>query len=79
MMSSNIPSLRGTIHSCLLELRFTTSNIPQTPGRLQIAKHSLNNGLEKQAFFIMQKAYNDNGVGKPNKLNQGLPARQGKE
>jgi beta-glucuronidase len=65
VMFSKIPQLRGTAPWVLLDFRSTTRNIPILQDGYNRKGLLSEDGKKKQAFFIMQKAYKDNTVGKP--------------
>lgn len=63
-MAAKIPQLRGTTPWVLLDFRSTTRNIPVLQDGYNRKGLLSEDGKKKQAFFIMQKAYKDNTVGK---------------
>jgi beta-glucuronidase len=65
VMLSKIPQLRGTTPWVLMDFRSTTRNIPVLQDGYNRKGLFSENGKKKAAFFIMQKAYKDNTVGKP--------------
>jgi beta-glucuronidase len=65
VMFAKIPQLRGTTPWVLLDFRSTTRNIPILQDGYNRKGLLSEDGKKKQAFFIMQKAYQDNSVGKP--------------
>jgi beta-glucuronidase len=65
VMFAKIPQLRGTTPWVLLDFRSTTRNIPLLQDGYNRKGLLSEDGKKKQAFFIMQKAYEDNSVGKP--------------
>jgi beta-glucuronidase len=65
VMFAKIPQLRGTTPWVLLDFRSTTRNIPMLQDGYNRKGLLSEDGKKKQAFFIMQKAYEDNTVGKP--------------
>lgn len=65
VMFSKIPQLRGTRPWVLLDFRSTTRNIPILQDGYNRKGLLSEDGKKKQAFFIMQKAYKENTVGKP--------------
>jgi beta-glucuronidase len=65
VMFAKIPQLRGTTPWVLLDFRSTTRNIPVLQDGYNRKGLLTEDGKKKQAFFIMQKAYRDNTVGKP--------------
>lgn len=65
VMFAKIPQLRGTTPWVLLDFRSTTRNIPILQDGYNRKGLLSEDGKKKQAFFIMQKAYRDNTVGKP--------------
>jgi len=64
VMFSRIPQLRGTTPWVLLDFRSTTRNIPVLQDGYNRKGLLSEDGKKKKAFFIMQKAYRDNSVGK---------------
>ena len=65
VMFAKIPQLRGTTPWVLLDFRSTTRNIPILQDGYNRKGLLSEDGKKKQAYFIMQKAYQDNTVGKP--------------
>jgi beta-glucuronidase len=65
VMFARIPQLRGTTPWVLFDFRSTTRNIPKLQDGYNRKGLLSEDGKKKQAFFIMQKAYKDNTVGKP--------------
>lgn len=65
VMFAKIPQLRGTTPWVLLDFRSTTRNIPILQEGYNRKGLLSEDGKKKQDFFIMQKAYRDNSVGKP--------------
>jgi beta-glucuronidase len=65
IMLAKIPQLRGTTPWCLFDFRSTTRNIPKLQDGYNRKGLLSEDGQKKLAFFIMQKAYKDNTVGKP--------------
>jgi len=65
VMFAKIPQLRGTTPWVLLDFRSTTRNIPILQDGYNRKGLLSEDGKKKQAFFIMQKVYKDNTVGKP--------------
>jgi len=65
VMFAKIPQLRGTTPWVLTDFRSTTRNIPKLQDGYNRKGLLSEQGDKKQAFFIMQKAYKDNTVGKP--------------
>jgi beta-glucuronidase len=64
-MLANIPQLRGVTPWVLMDFRSTTRNIPKLQDGYNRKGFISEDGKKKEAFFIMQKAYEDNTVGKP--------------
>jgi beta-glucuronidase len=65
IMLANIPQLRGVTPWVLMDFRSTTRNIPKLQDGYNRKGFISEDGKKKEAFFIMQKAYEDNTVGKP--------------
>jgi len=65
VMFGKIPQLRGTTPWVLFDFRSTTRNIPVLQDGYNRKGLLSEDGKKKQAFFIMQKAYRDHSVGKP--------------
>jgi len=65
VMFAKIPQLRGTTPWVLVDFRSTTRNIPVLQDGYNRKGLLSEDGKKKQAFFIMQKAYKNNTVGKP--------------
>jgi beta-glucuronidase len=65
VMFSRIPQLRGTTPWVLMDFRSPTRNIPKLQDGYNRKGLISEDGKKKQAFFIMQKAYKDHTVGKP--------------
>jgi beta-glucuronidase len=65
VMFSKIPQLRGITPWVLTDFRSTTRNIPKLQDGYNRKGLISEDGQKKQAFFILQKAYKDNTVGKP--------------
>jgi beta-glucuronidase len=65
VMFAKIPQLRGTTPWVLLDFRSTTRNIPILQDGYNRKGLLSEDGKKKQAYFIMQKAYQDSTVGKP--------------
>jgi beta-glucuronidase len=65
VMFAKIPQLRGTTPWVLIDFRSTTRNIPILQDGYNRKGLLSEDGKKKQAFFIMQKAYKNNTVGKP--------------
>jgi beta-glucuronidase len=65
VMFSKIPQLRGITPWVLMDFRSTTRNIPKLQDGYNRKGLFSEDGKKKQAFFILQKAYEDNTVGKP--------------
>ena len=64
VMLANIPQLRGVTPWVLMDFRSTTRNIPKLQDGYNRKGLISEDGKKKQAFFILQKAYEDNTVGK---------------
>jgi beta-glucuronidase len=64
-MLGKIPQLRGMTPWILTDFRSTTRNIPKLQDGYNRKGLISDDGTKKQAFFILQKAYKDNAVGKP--------------
>ena len=64
-MLAKIPQLRGITPWILVDFRSTTRNIPKLQDGYNRKGLFSEDGKKKQAFFIMQKAYKDKTVGKP--------------
>jgi beta-glucuronidase len=65
VMLGKIPQLRGATPWILTDFRSTTRNIPRLQDGYNRKGLISEDGIKKQAFFIMQKAYKDNLVGRP--------------
>ena len=65
IMFAKIPQLRGVTPWVLVDFRSTTRNIPKLQDGYNRKGLFSEDGKKKQAFFIMQKAYQNNTVGKP--------------
>jgi beta-glucuronidase len=65
VMFARIPQLRGTTPWILMDFRSPTRNIPKLQDGYNRKGLISEDGKKKQAFFIMQKAYKDHTVGKP--------------
>lgn len=65
IMLAKIPQLRGIAPWCLFDFRSTTRNIPKLQDGYNRKGLISDDGKRKQAFFILQKAYEDNTAGKP--------------
>ena len=65
IMFAKIPQLRGITPWILIDFRSTTRNIPKLQDGYNRKGLLSEDGRKKQAFFIMQKAYKDKTVGKP--------------
>ena len=65
IMFPKIPQLRGITPWVLVDFRSTTRNIPKLQDGFNRKGLLSEDGKKKQAFFILQKAYRDNAVGKP--------------
>jgi len=64
-MFSKIPQLRGITPWILTDFHSTTRNIPKLQDGYNRKGLISEDGNKKQAFFILQKAYINNAVGKP--------------
>ena len=64
-MFAKILQLRGITPWILIDFRSTTRNIPKLQDGYNRKGLLSEDGRKKQAFFIMQKAYKDKTVGKP--------------
>jgi beta-glucuronidase len=65
IMLSKIPQLRGISPWVLTDFRSTTRNIPKLQDGYNRKGLISETGEKKQAFYVLQKAYKDNTVGKP--------------
>lgn len=65
VMLSKISQLRGMTPWVLADFRSNTRNIPKLQDGYNRKGLVSEDGRKKQAFFIMQKAYKENTVGKP--------------
>jgi beta-glucuronidase len=65
IMFSKIPQLRGITPWVLFDFRSTTRNIPKLQDGFNRKGLFSELGEKKQAFYVLQKAYKDNTVGKP--------------
>ena len=65
IMLSRIPQLRGISPWVLMDFRSTTRNIPILQDGYNRKGLISEDGKKKEAFFILQRAYEDNSVGKP--------------
>jgi beta-glucuronidase len=64
VMLSRIPQLRGITPWVLADFRSNTRNIPKLQDGYNRKGLVSEDGQKKQAFFILQKVYKDNAVGK---------------
>ena len=64
VMLAKIPQLRGITPWVLTDFRSTTRNIPRLQDGYNRKGLFSEDGRRKQAFFILQRAYKDNTVGK---------------
>jgi beta-glucuronidase len=64
VMLSRIPQLRGITPWVLADFRSNTRNIPKLQDGYNRKGLVSEDGQRKQAFFILQKVYKDNAVGK---------------
>jgi len=65
IMFAKIPQLRGITPWVLFDFRSTTRNIPKLQDGYNRKGLLSEFGDRKQAFFVLQKAYKDHSVGKP--------------
>jgi beta-glucuronidase len=65
VMFSKIPQLRGITPWVLFDFRSTTRNIPRLQDGYNRKGLYSEFGQKKQAFYVLQKAYKDHTVGKP--------------
>ncbi len=65
IMFAKIPQLRGITPWVLFDFRSTTRNIPKLQDGYNRKGLFSELGQKKQAFFVLQKAYEDHTVGKP--------------
>jgi beta-glucuronidase len=63
-MLSKIPQLRGITPWVLVDFRSDTRNIPKLQDGYNRKGLVSEDGKKKQAFFVLQKVYKDNAVGK---------------
>ena len=63
-MFTRIPQLRGITPWILIDFRSTTRNIPKLQDGFNRKGLLSEDGQKKQAFFLLQKAYEENTVGK---------------
>lgn len=64
-MLHKIPQLRGSTPWVLMDFRSPGRNLPQLQDGFNRKGLISDQGAKKQAFFLMQKAYADGAVGKP--------------
>jgi beta-glucuronidase len=64
-MLSRIPQLRGDTPWVLMDFRSPTRNIPHLQDGYNRKGLISEDGKKKQAFFVVQKAYKNHAVGKP--------------
>jgi beta-glucuronidase len=64
VMLAKIPQLRGITPWVLTDFRSTTRNIPKLQDGYNRKGLFSEDGRRKQAFFILQRVYKDNTVGK---------------
>jgi beta-glucuronidase len=64
VMLSKIPQLRGITPWVLVDFRSDTRNIPKLQDGYNRKGLVSEDGKKKQAFFVLQKVYKDNAVGK---------------
>jgi beta-glucuronidase len=65
LMFSNIPQLRGITPWILMDFRSTTRNIPKLQDGYNRKGLVSEDGQKKQAFFMLQKVYQDHILDKP--------------
>ena len=65
VMFSKIPQLRGITPWVLMDFRSTTRNIPRLQDGYNRKGLISEDGARKEAFRVLQKAYQDNSVGRP--------------
>ncbi len=65
VMFAKIPQLRGTTPWILMDFRSPTRNIPRLQDGYNRKGLISEDGKKKQGFFVMQKAYKNKSVGKP--------------
>jgi beta-glucuronidase len=63
-MLNKIPQLRGTTPWVLMDFRSPTRNLPVLQDGFNRKGLVSDKGEKKQAFFVLQKAYEDGAVGK---------------
>jgi beta-glucuronidase len=66
LMLRKIPQLRGTSPWVLMDFRSPTRNLPLLQDGFNRKGLISEKGVKKQAFFLLQKAYEDSAFGKPN-------------
>ena len=64
-MLAKIPQLRGTTPWILMDFRSPTRNLPHLQDGFNRKGLISEDGKKKQAFFLLQKAYKDGIIGKP--------------
>jgi beta-glucuronidase len=64
-MLRNIPQLRGVAPWILMDFRSPTRNIPRLQDGYNRKGLIAEDGTKKQAFFLLQKAYSEHSIGKP--------------
>ena len=65
-MLHKIPQLRGTSAWVLMDFRSPTRNLPLLQDGFNRKGLISEKGVKKQAFFVLQKAYEDSAIGKSN-------------
>jgi beta-glucuronidase len=65
IMLNKIPQLRGMSPWVLMDFRSPVRLLPGIQDGFNRKGLIAPNGQKKQAFFVLQKAYHDNAVGKP--------------
>ncbi len=65
VMLAKVPQLRGITPWILMDFRSTTRNIPKLQDGYNRKGLLSEDGKKKETFFLLQKAYGDNSVGKP--------------
>jgi beta-glucuronidase len=65
IMFAKVPQLRGTTPWVLFDFRSTTRNVPRLQDGYNRKGLFSEFGQKKQAFYVLQKAYIDHTVGKP--------------
>jgi beta-glucuronidase len=65
-MLNKIPQLRGTTAWVLMDFRSPSRNLPLLQGGFNRKGLLSEKGEKKQAFFVLQRAYEDGGIGRSN-------------